>query len=215
MSGETVVTVDITGSKEFSAERRRQIQRKIFAAMEDLRENFAAELFTVGMTGGDEFQIVLNSPKEIMNIFGFLSRVLPTEFYFGVGVGSIEAVADNLSPPEMYGSAFYSSRKALRNAKDKKVQIVFNTAKENLDFQLNTIIELILFIRGKWTNRQREILNFLESHKEIMQKEVAEHFSVSEQAISKIIKRSGYEAVKRGERLITTLLATSTHHLKG
>ena len=206
MTVKCVITVDIKSSTTLNGYQRELIQKRIFDVIERLKEKLAEDLFTIGMTAGDEFQVVINSPEKAIDIFRFLRDNLGTKFYFGMGIGSVEAVAEDLQPSEMYGSAFYSSRKALDRAKKKQVEIVFSTGDEKLDFQLNTLIELIQFVRRKWTKRQREILNFMESHEEIKQKDIAEHFGVSKQAISKTIKASGFELVRRAERLIETLL---------
>jgi hypothetical protein len=206
MCAKCVVTVDIKGSMSVSGERRKRLQRSLFNVTERLKK-FSDDLFAVGMTGGDEFQAVLLSPKKAMDVFKLVQNHLAVDFYFGVGVGSVEAVGKKFSPSEMYGSAFYSSRDAINEAKKRHVQLVFRTGNENLDFQLNTIAELLLFIRGGWTRRQREILNFMESHEETVQKRVAEHFGVSEQAVSKVVRVSGFELVRQAEKLVRVLLA--------
>lgn len=208
MNVKSVITVDIKGSTKFDASRRSRIQESVLDLINDIEVNFSDDLFTIGMTGGDEFQVVLNSPEETINLFKFVSERMPVQFRFGVGIGGVEVVGDALSPSEMYGSAFYSSRKALNKAKGKQVQILFNTGDEKLNFELNTIIQLVLFIRVNWTKRKKEILRFVERHEEMMQKEVAEHFGISEQAVSKTINRSGFKLVKQGERLIQRLLTS-------
>lgn len=62
-----VITVDIEGSTKFTAHQRGQIQRSIFDVIEHLREKFADDLFAIGMTVGDEFQAVLNSPEKAID----------------------------------------------------------------------------------------------------------------------------------------------------
>lgn len=208
MRKKCVITVDIKGSRKLLGYQRDIVQKNIFHVLSDVKRKFASELLTAGMTGGDEFQIVVDSPENAVDIFQFLRANLPTELHFGVGVGSIEPFDKSLSPSEMYGTAFYSSREAIDHAKKKQVEIVFRTGDRKLDSQINLTMELVKFIRRKRTKRQKDILRFMESHIELKQKEIAEHFGVSEQAISKIIKASGFELVKQAERLVKILLET-------
>jgi len=204
-----VVTIDIIGSTVFADQQRAQIQRSIFNVIDQLKAKFVNDLFTVGMTAGDEFQLVINSPEKAIDILKFLKDNLPARFRSGVGFGHIEAVARELLPSEMYGSAFYLSRNAINIAKKKQADVIFSTGDENLDLKVNTIMELILFIQRKWTKRQQEVLKFIDTHEQIMQKDVAAHFGISEQAISKITKSSGFESVRKAEQLVKSMLAAS------
>lgn len=207
MSIACVIIVDIKGSTMLGNSRRRQVQRDIFAILDQLKQTFADYIISADMTLGDEFQIILNTPEKALDVYEFLASQLKTSFYTGVGVGSIESFADKISPTTMYGEAFYRARDAVNNAKKKQIDITFATGNQKLDFELNTITELTLSIQKKWTERQRTIINYLKQHDTMTQKEVAKHFRVSETAISKTLKTSGYETIKKATQLTKTLLA--------
>lgn len=102
----------------------------------------------------------------------------------------------------MDGSAFHRSREALEEAKKKRIEIVFKSGYEEIDFPLNSIMELILHVKNKWTKRQRDVINFLESHKDVNLSDVARSFQVSKQAISKIIRAAGWKAVRKAEKVV-------------
>lgn len=202
-----MITVDIKSSTSLGGRQRKIVQKSVFDVIEKLKTRFDRYILSVGMTAGDEFQIVVNFPEKSIDIIAFIQQSLPARFYAGVGVGSIESVSGKLSPAEMYGTAFYRSRDALNQAKKRKVDVVFSVGDESLDLEVNTLIELALFVRGKWTGRQREVLDYIESHEGLTQAQIAKHFEVSKQAISKIMRTSGFESLRRGKRLVATLLA--------
>jgi hypothetical protein len=188
--------------------QRRQVQGRILNILDQLKNRFADSLIAAGMTLGDEFQIVMSSAEKVLDVLNFLKDELKIEVYSGVGIGSIEAFTERASPSEMYGEAFYLARNAVNEAKKKQREITFATGNEKIDFELNTILELALFIRRKWTKRQKTILSFVEASNEIRRKEIARHFNITEQAISKTIKISGFELFKRAILLIKSLLAS-------
>jgi hypothetical protein len=207
MSIACVIIVDIKGSTMLGNNRRRQVQRNIFDILGQLKQRFADDIVGADMTLGDEFQIIFNTPEKALDIYEFLTSQLKTPFYTGVGVGSIESFTDKKSPTTMYGEAFYRARDAVNNAKKKQIDITFATGNRKLDFELNTITELTLYIKKKWTERQQTIINYLKQHDTTTQKEAAKHFRISETAISKTLKTSGYETIKKATQLTKTLLA--------
>ena len=71
----------------------------------------------------------------------------------GLGFGDLEIVEERNIPSEMYGTAFYNSRNAINISKNKNIDIVFSTGFKDVDFILNTLIQLILFMKNKWTKR--------------------------------------------------------------
>jgi len=209
-----VITVDIKGSKKLKD--RAVIQNEILNLLSNLNKKFSDHIIADFMiTLGDEFQGVLKNTKPILKIFKYIKENLPVEFYCGVGVGSIETPLSR-KPSEMDGSAFHRSREALEEAKKKRIEIVFKSDHEEIDFPLNSIMELILYVQNKWTKRQREVISFLESQKDVNLSVVAKHFRVSKQAISKIIRAAGWKAIRKAEKVVEhylELLEQSKPHM--
>jgi len=48
-----------------------------------------------------------------------------------------------------------------------------------LDMLISPLLQLILYIRGKWSKREKEIIEYLESREGATQTEVAKYFGVS------------------------------------
>jgi hypothetical protein len=200
-----VVTIDIKGSRKLNPAERENVHFSIFKVIDKIKGEFPSNIIAAGMTAGDEFQLVVNQPEFSIEVYRFVNGQIPAECYFGVGFGEITDFG-TVAPSEMYGEAFYRSRNAIELAKSKRRgEICFKLGDELLDQELNTIFELIVFIKSKQTKRQKEITNFLNSHR-YSQKDVALNFSVSEQAISKIRKNSACDIIYNAEFLAETLL---------
>lgn len=205
MDSKCVITIDIKNSRQIELVTREKIHAKIFEVMDTIKKICPAEVFAIGMTAGDEFQVVLNRAELSIDIYKLVKTEFPVSCYFGVGFGSISHLGKEL-PSEMYGDCFYLSRNAIENAKIKNSEIIFKVGDDLLDLELNTLFELMNIVRRKQTKRQKKIVGFLTSQKYDFQKELAQHFAVSEQAISKMIRNSGFETVNRTEQLAKTLL---------
>ncbi len=201
-----VMTVDIKGSTRLGQDERRGVQENIFNILKGLGTVFEGSVVTASMTTGDEFQVVLESPREAIGVYKFILREMRAGVHVGAGVGEIESVEEASSPSEMYGPAFYRAREAIEVAKGEDVHIYFKTGDDEADFELNTVLELLGYIRDGWTDRQREIIDFIDTHRESLQKEVAKELRVSEAMISKTIRNTGYEKVRKGELLAREIL---------
>jgi len=199
-----VITVDIRRSKEIK--NRAEVQSRILNILNSLNMKFGTFLIAdFTMTLGDEFQGVLRTTSIVLDVFKYIKKNLPVKFYCGVGIGSIETPLSK-RPSEMDGSAFHRSRDALEEAKKRKIELVFKSGNERIDFILNSITELILHVKNKWTKRQRDIISFLESRENVRLSDAAKKFRVSKQAISKIVRAAGWKAVRNTEKVVEYIL---------
>lgn len=199
-----VMTIDLKGSRKLRD--RAFIQRKVLELIDELNQKFEKDLQAdFVMVLGDEFQGVLNSPEKVYQIFKFIKRRLEVEFCCGVGVGSI-STALSKKTTEMDGPAFHLSREALEEAKKERAEVVIRSHSKERDKLLNVMINLVLHVRRKWTERQSQILSYLESHMDATQTEAAKHFSTSKQAISKVVKTTGWKQILESEKIINEFL---------
>lgn len=195
-----VITVDIKGSRKLK--NRAEVQSRVLDLLNSLNIKFRDFLIAeFTMTLGDEFQGVLKTTSVVLDVFKYLEKNLPVRFYCGVGIGSIDTPLSR-KPSEMDGSAFHRSRDALEEAKKRKVELVFKSGNEETDFLLNSVTELILHVKSKWTRRQKDVINFLESQENVKLSDAARRFRVSKQAISKIIRAAGWKAVRKAEKVV-------------
>jgi hypothetical protein len=196
-----VVTCDIKRSRKLQA--RALVQKKVFAAINTLNRKYQNELLApFRMTMGDEFQGVLRSGRRSYQVSKDVHHTL--DVYCGIGVGIITTKLTT-NPSEMDGPAFHRSRVALEEAKKGKLDAVIKTPDENRNALLNALIWLVLHIRRNWTKRQSEVVDYLDSHPS-RQNEVAKHFKMSPQAVSKVVKKTGWREVSVAERILNKLL---------
>jgi len=200
------MTVDIRKSTNMEEQERIDFQKQVFQILDTLVNDYKPMIFSASMTTGDEFQIVINIPSKSYEVYMLIQKKFPDKIYAGLGFGDIEIVENRKKPSEMFGTAFYHARNAIEKAKLKKVDLIFNTGFINFDFELNTLFQLRSFINNKWTKRQNIILTYIGSSDDILQKDAAEHFKISEAAISQMKKTSGYELIIDVDNLINKLL---------
>lgn len=195
-----VITIDLRESRKLP--NRAAVQRKTLQLLHTLNKKFSnALLADFTMTLGDEFQGVLKTPKQTLEIFNLTKSSLTARFYCGVGVGTI-TTSISKKPSEMDGPAFHRSRHALKEAKKEKMELVIRTRDEKVDELLNTLIQLILHIKNKWTAKQKEVTAYFELNPNTTQSEAAKHFKISKQAISKTLKLTGWKKTKKAEVLL-------------
>lgn len=200
------MTVDIRKSTRMKDQERINFQKQVFQILDTLVNDYKPIIFSASMTTGDEFQIVINIPSKSYEMYMLVQKKFPDKIYAGLGFGDIEIVEDRKKPSEMFGTAFYHARNAIEKAKLKKVDLMFNTGFINFDSELNTLFQLRSFINNKWTKRQKLIFTYIGSSKDILQKDAAEHFKISEAAISQMKKTSGYDLIIDVDNLIKELL---------
>lgn len=116
----TVVNIDIVGSRKLK--NRNEIQELIGRYIDKVNGMFEDFLVCpIGVTLGDEWQIVLKSPEvayDIIEIFQKFLRKHRIETYSGIGIGTISTPIYNDSR-KMDGPCFINARNALNIAKAK------------------------------------------------------------------------------------------------
>lgn len=198
-----VITGDIKKSRKL--ENRSEVQKRLKSGLSEINLKYKEELLSDFMiTLGDEFQGVLKSPEKCYSVFLDIQDSLHLNIYFGIGIGDIETEIYEKTI-EMDGSAFYRSREALKEAKKKKSSLILKSGSDYFDEIVNTIFNLITIIRDKWTKRQKEIVEFYKSG-ELTYEDVAQHFRVTKQSVSQVLKTANFEAIQKAENCLGTIL---------
>lgn len=194
---------DIKGSRNI--ENWREIFLKIEGILQELNKYLGRNLFLpFDFTVGDEFQGALITPRLTYEAIKFMKVRMPVDFYCGAGFGFIDTtIVDRKS---LRGDAFYRARDAINRAKTLKRQVLVNSASEDYDLVINALLLSVETIEKDWTRRQREVINYLRLNPGITYKEIAEHFAVSRQNITKIMKKARFDTLKEIETAINTLL---------
>jgi hypothetical protein len=166
-------------------------------------------VLTTGFTTGDEFEVVLETPLILYDVIYLIRYMLSVEYRIGLGLGIIEN--PNISEPnQMWGSAFVRAREALTNAKKMNVEICFITYNNNFNNKINTVLNLLSFIRNKMTSKQKNLYDSFLYYQKFenvkLQTRFADIIKVSDAMISKTLKTIGYEEVSNSEKLVQDLI---------
>jgi hypothetical protein len=209
-----VVTVDIRGSRKLA--NRDKVQSRTRQLLHRLNSLYSEALLApFEFTLGDEFQGVFRtqSIEAAWDIFKLLKKRLGVPFYYGIGVGGINTPRGlshlRMRPTEMDGKAFHASRHAVLTAKTMRVEFVIEPESHESFVEVNTLVELMLYVANNWTPMQRRVISILEASPDMKYTMVAKHLGVTKQAISNILSRSGWAEFRDAETLLRALLVRS------
>ena len=205
-----MLTVDIRESTKMTPGNMLTTHNEIDEIIAESSSLFPDTLLTTGFTAGDEFEVVTRRPDEILKMMYYLRGKISTQFRVGIGAGTIESPDDDSMPNQMWGTAFERARDALNTAKRDDFEVHVTTSNNRTDHHVNTVLELMNYIRGNLTENQKKIIDQYNYHvyfREMQtQRELANMLEVSDAMISKTLKRSGYEQLRKGEDLVQRIL---------
>jgi len=206
-----VITVDIKKSQHLTTSEMSKVHNEIENTFNEIRNTYIPILLTIGFTAGDEFEVVLEPSKELFNLIYHLRAKIPIDFWIGIGVGVVEEPDSRRGPNQMWGPAFVHAREALTAAKKNNSDIAIVTYDDKINNRLNTILGLVSFMRKNMTDNQRKMVdlyNYYTVTKKIQyQRELANMLNVSDAMVSKTLRNSGHEHLKRGESLVQEMVS--------
>jgi hypothetical protein len=207
MSNNCVLIGDIKRSRD--VDNWSTLFRKLEGTLSEINKMFSGDiLIDFKPTVGDEFQGVLKNPKNAYVVYVALKSKLPVNFYCGVGIGDIERPLED--EVGMRGTAFYRARSALELCKKSTRNLLIKSADTTIqtDEILNTVLRFIEVLENSWTERQREVVNYVRAHPGYTYEQVGNHFTISKQAISQILGAADWAAISEGENLLNNLLGS-------
>lgn len=195
---------DIKNSKKIK--NRYKFQERLQEALNQVNQIYAdsiASKFTI--TLGDEFQGLLHTGKNVMEIIQYIKQEIhPIEIRFGIGVGAISTEINSDISIGADGPGYYKAResveylKIVEKRKEKALgNIYIKIDGDNVvqELSINTIFKLMYSIEVNWTEKQREVINYILFNK-VNQTEVAQHFNVTQPNIQQILAKGHYYAFK-------------------
>ena len=208
---------DIIDSKKILD--RLLVQQNLSVVLNKINEAYTQSISSKFMiTLGDEFQGLLNSGRDIIEIINAIEDSMnPIELRFGIGIGSITTQINHDFPIGADGPAYYNARKMIetqKTNKKKKMEIRTNISlKIENDFILsdliNSIFSLTTLIKASWTSRQREIIEAY-TRCEGNQKHAALMLGVNQSTIRKVLNASCFYEYRQSNQMITNALLNLT-----
>ena len=196
---------DIVNSRRLP--HRDRVQREFLMLAEDINRRFThvlAAKFIV--THGDEAQALLNKEDapEAYRIYEYLTIAMRTaSLRCGVGLGTLSTDIQD-EAIGMDGTAWQNAGAALETAKSKRRAICFQGFEPAFQLHLNALGNLLCYIQSRGTREQVEVIRLLAECSS--QKEIAARLGVSEAAVSKRLKASGWQYYYEGRTALELLL---------
>jgi len=180
--------------------------RKLELVLREVNREFKDEILVPFVpTVGDEFQGGLKSPRYAYDICLKIKRGLSVDHYCGIGIGEIERPLGEVG---MRGTAFYRARNALETCKKLKrwIFLSLGDGESPREKVLNILFRVVEEFQSLWTKRQKEIIDFIRSQGDLTYEKIGDHFGISKQTVSKILKSARWDTVQEVEVVIRDLL---------
>jgi hypothetical protein len=182
-----VLLADVVGSRKIAD--RAAFDSKLQAALQQVAKTFKNPFALPLQTwkGLDEVAAVLTSPVELYAIISVIQEaVAPESFRFVLVEGSIDVMPQNKDVRQADGPAFHQAAEAMQQLKREGLLFSCKTGNALWDKAYSTQVNLLLLLKGTWTERQRHIYEaYIKSGK---QEEVAAALQVTQQTVSKTLQ---------------------------
>lgn len=200
-----VVLGDVVDSREVGD--RVALRRRLDAACERMSTAHADAVVApfTPLKGVDELAGVLSTPAPAYDVVdGFREALHPHELRLVVAAGAIDVGVDSGDPARMDGRAFHRADDLLDGIDGSAFRFAMDLGDERLDDAVADEVNLLLFRKREWTDRQREAVR---RYRELgSQAAVAEELEVSQPAVSRMLERAMWPTLREIEdRLRATL----------
>lgn len=186
----TVILGDLIASRE--APSREQRADSLRRTVDDIAARYRSE-FHAPLTlsrGIDEVSGVLYHPRHSYRICLELNDAIGfSSFRFAVAVGALDVGVESGEAPRMDGPAFHAAADLMEKAKQQGRLYLFDLERcgETTQRLLNEVAHLASLLSADWSDHQREVGNLY--RRLGSQKEVARELDVTQQAVSKTLRR--------------------------
>ena len=201
----TAIIADMVHSRDFAADARRKLQRRLQVVLRDWNHTYADSLlseFTI--TTGDEFQGLLKNPIMLPEMIRSLETLLPeVEFRWGVGFGELFTDLTTRAVG-MDGPAWHNAREAIiRAEKDNQPGGMF-VGFGNDDAALSALARFLHYHFYSMTSKQRQIADLLRQN--IAVKDIASQLQIEATNVSRQKKTIRWPMLQEGEAAMTSIL---------
>ena len=228
MNKHAIITGDIVASRRIAPLQKEMLYSDIDGFLRSLKKKWLLDYETYR---GDSIQCEARSPELSLRVAliirSYVMAYTPEEIkkqisrsqkkgtvpkgYFNVafdirlaiGIGEVDFIkTKKLSSSD--GIAFQLSGEALDNLKEESRRLVFKTADENLNADIEPVIYLLDALTQKWTQNQAMlVLNKLQNKKD---EEIAKLFKISLSAVYQRKKTAQWTAIEKAVTYFETKL---------
>lgn len=181
-------------------------QERLQAVLKDINFKYDDDISSKFIiTLGDEFQGLLRSGKNTMNIITEIERrMFPVKIRFGIGIGDITTEINREMSIGADGPGYYRARSAidfLKNSEKKNqtkaadIRLEADSKNQAVSIMINTIFSLLTVIKESWSDRQREVIWDMLEHQD-SQSAAARRLLIKQPAVQKSLSKGNYYAYK-------------------
>ena len=153
---------------------------------------------------GDSFQIEIKNNQQAFHIATYIKACIKTvkglDVRMAIGIGDKAFEGDTVT--ESNGEAFQFSGETLESLKKEKTNLKMKSRYIYLNEELNLYFRLALIAMDNWTVNSSETIKIvIENSGVALQSEIAEIIGVSQDAVSKRLKRACFKEIMDLDRM--------------
>ncbi|HKL79507.1 MAG TPA: SatD family protein [Mobilitalea sp.] len=208
---------DIIHSKEINHKLRNDVQNNLKLILEGINQRYSEDIAAKFIiTIGDEFQGLLHRPFNLLKIIDEIQfKMYPVRMRFGVGFGEIDTEINKEMALGADGPAYHYARDIIEQIKVSEkgkqsgnANILFKSGREEHHMLLelmNSGLQLCSFIEGKWTDKQRILIDKMK-YLGMNQTEAAKELCIAQSSVQRRLKSAGYYDYYSARELISQIL---------
>lgn len=211
--------ISITGEimESIHTENKEQVKKNLAMALDEINQEYEDDISVkFMMTVGDEFQGLICRGANIMKmILELKNKMHPARLRFGIGIGEITTNIPSETSIIINGPGYDKAREALehlRNAAGKNQSHIAdvyveatgeNQARTEL---VNTVFSLLTTLEYDWSDRQREIVYDMISHKD-KQSNVAKRLGITQSTVQKSLTSAHYYTYENASKTLDVVFS--------
>lgn len=200
-----VIQGDVIDSRKIND--RDSFQEKVEKACEYVNLNFRKDIYgdLKIIKGIDEIEGVLNKISNIYKIITTIQNfIFPYKIRFTVVYGIINTALGSEHVEKMDGPAIHKATDRIMELKKSKFLFNIDTGNDIIDPLLNGQINLLMFYKAKWTEREKQTAECYTEHRK--QNMVAKELSTTQQNVSDLLRRSNWKEINLIEKELNHVL---------
>lgn len=199
---------DIVNSRNL--QNRNNVQIRLKNTLSKINKRYGSEIAAKFIiTIGDEFQGLLKSPNNILEIIDDIKEVLyPIKLRIGIGIGQIDTEINPKMALGADGPAYHYARQAISKLKEISTQyenpkqdtmIIYFSNDDDVFISRNLINALwvaIYLIENNWSEKQRQAVNIV-IREEMTQRYSANLLNIDQSSLQRRLNAAGYLTYKK------------------
>lgn len=143
---------------------------------------------------GDSFQIEVEIEKALeiaICIKALIKSSNQIDVRMAIGLGEKNFKGKKIT--ESNGTAYINSGVSFERIKNNT--LILRSPSNDFDAYFNPILKLLSFVSDNWKPVTSETIFYMLTHRELLQKEIAEQLSKDKTTVNKALKRGGYDEI--------------------